>query len=75
MHMSLHRFPVLTADEAAALIPNGATIGFSGFTPAGAAKAVPHALAARAKMFHDRGEPFQVRVMTGASTGGAPMAA
>lgn len=69
--MSIHRFPVLGADEAAALIPHGATIGFSGFTPAGAAKAVPRALAARAKALHDRGEPFQVRVMTGASTGGA----
>lgn len=65
------RLPKLTADEAAALIHNGATIGFSGFTPAGAAKAVPRALAVKAKALHDKGEKFQVRVMTGASTGGA----
>lgn len=66
-----HGLPTLTAQEAAALIPNGATIGFSGFTPAGAAKAVPTALAAKAKALHQAGEPFQVRILTGASTGGA----
>lgn len=62
-------FPRLTADEAAALIRNEDAIGFSGFTPAGAAKAVPRALAARAKALHARGEPMRVRVLTGASTG------
>lgn len=66
-----NKLPKLTAEEAAALIPNGATIGFSGFTPAGAAKAVPAALAVKAKALHARGEEFQIRVMTGASTGGA----
>ena len=50
-------------------IPNGATIGFSGFTAAGAAKAVPPAIARRAKERHAKGEPYQVRVFTGASTG------
>ncbi len=63
--------PRLTADEAAAMIPDGAMVGFSGFTPAGAAKAVPRALAARARRLHDRGQPLQVRVLTGASTGPA----
>ncbi len=68
--MSRHDgFPRLLADEAAALIPHGSTIGFSGFTPAGAAKAVPHALARKARDLHARGEPFQIRVLTGASTG------
>src|SRR5437763_14311622 len=62
-------FPVLTAEEAAELIGHGATVAFSGFTPAGAAKAVPRALAARARRLHARGKPFQVRVLTGASTG------
>ena len=66
-----HSFPVLTAEEAASHINHGATVGFSGFTPAGAAKAVPRALAARAKEFHGRGEPFSLRVLTGASTGEA----
>jgi propionyl-CoA:succinyl-CoA transferase len=65
-----HSFAQLSPAEAAALIHNGATIGFSGFTPAGAAKAVPRALAAKATALHDRGEEFQVRVLTGASTGG-----
>ncbi len=51
------------------MISDGATIGFSGFTPAGAAKAVPLALAKRARMLHDAGQPFAVRVLTGASTG------
>ena len=63
------KYPVITSQEAAALIPHGSTIGFSGFTPAGAAKAVPTALAARAKVEHAAGRPFAVRVLTGASTG------
>ncbi len=62
-------YPILTADEAAASIPNGATIGFSGFTAAGAAKALPPAIARQAKERHAKGEPYQVRVFTGASTG------
>jgi len=56
----------ITADEAAAMIPGGATVGFSGFTPAGAAKAIPRAMAARAKASKD---PLQWRILTGASTG------
>jgi succinate CoA transferase len=64
-----HRFPVLTPEEAAELIPHGATVAFSAFTPAGAAKEVPRALARRARQMHAAGQPFQVRVLTGASTG------
>jgi propionyl-CoA:succinyl-CoA transferase len=62
-------FPQMTSAEAAEMIHNGATVGFSGFTPAGAAKVVPSALAERAKKLHDQGEEFQIRVLTGASTG------
>lgn len=62
-------FPVLTAEEAAALIPHDALVGFSGFTPAGAAKAVPRAIAGRANELHAAGKPYQIRVLTGASTG------
>ncbi len=62
-------FPILSAEEAAELIQNGQTIGFSGFTPAGAAKAVPFALAQKAKREHEAGKPFKVGVLTGASTG------
>ncbi len=42
-------FPTLTADEAAALINDKDTIGFGGFTAAGACKVIPLSLAARAK--------------------------
>jgi propionyl-CoA:succinyl-CoA transferase len=62
-------FPVLTAAEAAAHIEHGMTLGFSGFTPAGAVKAVPAALAGRARGLHAAGEPFRIRMLTGASTG------
>ncbi len=62
-------FPILTADEAAAMVNNGDIIGFSGFTPAGAAKAVPKAIAARARVEHAAGRPFKIGVITGASTG------
>ena len=62
-------FPKLSAEEAARLIGHDAMVAFSGFTPAGAAKAVPFALAARARELHESGQPFQIRVLTGASTG------
>ena len=62
-------FPVLEAADAAALINHGDTIGFSGFTPAGTPKAVSRALALRAEEQHAAGNPFQVGVVTGASTG------
>jgi propionyl-CoA:succinyl-CoA transferase len=67
--MRRYSWPILTADEAAAMIQNGQTIGFSAFTPAGAAKAVPVALAERAKNEHWAGRSFRVGVLTGASTG------
>jgi succinate CoA transferase len=69
MHMNSTRFPRLSAQEVAAMVPHGATVGFSGFTPAGAAKAVPRALATLARELHGRGQPYALRVLTGASTG------
>jgi propionyl-CoA:succinyl-CoA transferase len=66
-----HGFPLITAQEAAAVIGDGQLVAFSGFTPAGAAKAVPRALAARAREMHERGRSMQIRVLTGASTGAA----
>jgi succinate CoA transferase len=62
-------FPTLTAQEAAELIQHGEMVAFSGFTPAGSAKAVPAALADRARRMHESGKTFQIRVLTGASTG------
>ncbi|MCM2439637.1 acetyl-CoA hydrolase/transferase family protein [Agrobacterium vitis] len=55
---------LVTADEAAAMIEDGMTIGMSGFTRAGEAKAVPMALAERA-----RKHPLKITLMTGASLG------
>ncbi|MEN6437321.1 MAG: succinate CoA transferase [Syntrophobacter sp.] len=61
-------FPDLTPEEAAARIPHGATVAFSGFTNSGAAKLLPRAIAARAKELHEWGEPYKLRVLTGASS-------
>ncbi len=59
----------MTADEAASFIKDGDVIGFSGFTPAGACKAIPKAIADKAVAEHNAGKPFKVGVITGASTG------
>ena len=64
----MHPYPVLSAEEVVSRINDGDTVAFSGFTPAGAAKAVPKALAERAKREHEQGRPFQLRILTGAST-------
>ena len=61
-------FSILNPEEAAELIPDGAMVAFSGFTPAGAAKAVPRALAGQSTL-HQAGLPYKLRVLTGASTG------
>lgn len=60
---------IMGADEAAELIRPGSTVGLSGFTGSGYPKAVPLALAARIEREHAAGNPFQIRVWTGASTG------
>jgi acetyl-CoA hydrolase len=62
-------YPELTAEEAVSFIQHGSTVAFSGFSPAGAAKAVPVALANRAKLAHERNRPFKLRILTGASSG------
>lgn len=62
-------FPILTADEAAALIQHDQTLGCSGFTAAGAVKAIPTAIARRAEAEHAAGRDFKIGLLTGASTG------
>jgi succinate CoA transferase len=62
-------YPILTAEEAVQHIHDGDTVAFSGFSPAGAAKCVPRALAERALSYHAAGKPFKVCVLTGASSG------
>jgi succinyl-CoA:acetate CoA-transferase len=59
---------VVTAEEAAAMIPAGVTVGMSGFTGAGYPKAVPLALAKRIMDANLRGEKFRISIWTGAST-------
>jgi succinyl-CoA:acetate CoA-transferase len=58
----------MSASDAAALIKPGMTVAMSGFTGAGYPKAVPQALAARMEQAIGMGEPFRIRVLTGAST-------
>jgi len=62
-------FPVLTPEEAAAFVSHDEVIGFSGFTPAGAAKVIPTAIADKANAEHEAGREFKIGVITGASTG------
>lgn len=60
---------VMSAEAAAALIPNGSVVGMSGFTGAGYPKAVPTALAKRALDERLKGKALKLDVLTGASTG------
>jgi len=60
---------VTTAEDAAAMIQPGDTVGLSGFTGSGYPKAVPLALANRIEAEQAAGNPFRIRVWTGASTG------
>lgn len=55
---------ITTAEAAAALIKDGMNVGTSGFTPCGYPKAVPLALAERAKT-----DPLKINLWTGASVG------
>lgn len=67
------RDKVMSAEEAAALIPPGVNVGMSGFTGSGYPKAVPTALANRIRSINDKAaaegrEKFKIGVWTGAST-------
>lgn len=58
----------MTAQEAASLIKNGEAVGIGGFTPAGSPKVIIPALASKARLEHQAGRPFRVKVFSGAST-------
>jgi len=62
------RKKVCSAEDAAAMIAPGSTVGMSGFTGSGYPKVVPAALADRITEARDRGAGFSVSVWTGAST-------
>lgn len=49
------------------MIDDGATIGFSGFTPNGIPKAVIREIKKKAEVLHADGQPFQISLVTGAS--------
>ena len=68
IHHAALRSKIMSASEAAALIPAGANVGMSGFTGAGYPKVVPKALAERMLAANAAGETFRVGVWTGAST-------
>jgi len=58
----------MTPEEAAALIKDGDTLSFSGFSVIGTPRVVPEALARRAEAEHAVGRPFKVSLFTGAIT-------
>src|SRR5512143_2328819 len=62
------RGKIISAEEAAALIPSGVNVGMSGFTGAGYPKAVPHSLARRIMDAKLERKKFRIGVWTGAST-------
>ena len=62
-------FKFITAEEAATYVHHNDNVGFSGFTPSGCPKVVPGAIAKKAEEEHAKGNPFQIGMFTGASTG------
>ena len=62
-------YPILSAEEAAALIADKQTVGIGGFSSVGTPKAVPAALAKRAEALHQEGKPFKIGLITGGATG------
>ncbi len=67
--MKIEGYPVISKQEVLDLIKDGDTVAFSGFSAAGAAKAVPVMLAEHAKEEHRNGRKFSIRVLSGASSG------
>lgn len=60
---------VMSAEQAADLVPIGANVGMSGFTASGSPKAVPQALANRLEKLHQQGQTdAKIGLWTGAST-------
>ncbi|HZX30439.1 MAG TPA: acetyl-CoA hydrolase/transferase C-terminal domain-containing protein, partial [Rhodocyclaceae bacterium] len=68
IHCAALRSKIMSAEEAAALIPSGVNVGMSGFTGAGYPKLVPAALAKHIMDSNLNGKKFKIGVWTGAST-------
>jgi succinate CoA transferase len=58
----------ISPEEAANTITHGSTVAFSGFTPTGCPKLVPHHIAIRARREHELGREFKINILSGAST-------
>ena len=59
---------VMNAEDAAKFVNHGDRVGISGFTGAGYPKALPTAIAEKAKAAHEAGEEFTIDLFSGAST-------
>lgn len=55
-------------EEAANTIKHNNVVAFSGFTPAGCPKIIPHYIAIRAINEHQAGRKFKIHIVSGAST-------
>lgn len=62
------RQKVMSAEAAAEFVKDGMNLAITGFTGAGYPKALPTAIAEKAKAAHARGESFGIGMVTGAST-------
>ncbi|WP_323843019.1 acetyl-CoA hydrolase/transferase family protein [Moraxella sp. Pampa] len=62
------REKVMSAEQAAEFVKNGMNLAITGFTGAGYPKALPAAIANKAKAAHAKGEAFSIGMVTGAST-------
>ncbi|MFC0820549.1 acetyl-CoA hydrolase/transferase family protein [Moraxella marmotae] len=62
------RDKVMSAEQAAEFVKNGMNLAITGFTGAGYPKALPTAIANKAKALHAQGEKFSIGMVTGAST-------
>ncbi|MDO4699185.1 MAG: acetyl-CoA hydrolase/transferase family protein [Moraxella sp.] len=62
------RDKVMSAEQAAEFVQNGMMLAITGFTGAGYPKALPTAIANKAKDLHAKGEKFSIGMVTGAST-------
>lgn len=62
------REKVMSADQAAEFVKDGMMLAITGFTGAGYPKALPTAIANKAKAAHAKGDKFSIGMVTGAST-------
>lgn len=62
------REKVMSAEAAAEFVKDGMNLAITGFTGAGYPKALPTAIANKAKAAHAKGEKFSIGMVTGAST-------